>query len=260
MKRPITLLVVAWFWILIGLLLSTLFILGLIDDVTRGQGYHLIGLALLLLFGIFIPICGIYLLKLRPWARISLEVISGVSLVISWGFMAWLIVSEKLSIKYTIGTMLIVALFFISTSLLRSQAVSNAIKGLVDAPASLPTTWTDRFMSIAAIIFSSLMILDSRLDSSVFSTVTLIIALVLSVVAFFWAARQKQPLKRSEIIMNLTGTLMLVGLVGMMTAFSLGQHRNPFAWILGGMGLICLVAFIITGIKYRKTRASGTGH
>jgi len=97
MNRPTALLVVAWLWIMMGIFTSApvgamALSIALVQIETAMFGYYLILLMIVtFLVGMFCIIAGFYLLKLRAWARTSLEVLSWLySILIVCDLILWL--------------------------------------------------------------------------------------------------------------------------------------------------------------------------
>jgi len=172
MNRPTALLVVAWLWIIIGIFtiafgvcvaFQTIQIHNILDemDVTNPmteripdfdnpllEVLHIAYVTMFVVFalGVFMVISGFYLLKLRAWARLSLEILSWLGLIyymfnfirVVKGFTSFK--SNFLEVQETYPSILFyiiigaiiglifVAALIVSIILLRGKSVREAVK------------------------------------------------------------------------------------------------------------------------------------
>lgn len=158
MNRPTALLVVAWLWIIIGILtiagggfvaFQSIVIHNILDELdvknptAERMGVDaplfIMSIAYIIVFvsfavGVFAVISGFFLLKLRNWARLSLEILSWLWLILMiFTLIIWVrnftfFKSEGIAFANIIATLIWMIPFIASIILLRRKTVREAVK------------------------------------------------------------------------------------------------------------------------------------
>lgn len=156
MNRPTALLIVAWLWIIIGILIiafggvisfKTIALHNILDkmdvynpSVEKIEGInslltimHIAYIIVFVLFavGVFAVISGFYLRKLRNWARLSLEIFSWFGLIYMVFCLIVVVIDFTLNLSATamlVYYLIWMAIFLVSIILLRGKTVREAVK------------------------------------------------------------------------------------------------------------------------------------